>query len=459
MADRPDRGVRVATASISHTLCTAVFVSGLDPAQVYTEAVLPYPGMPLLDRGLRTEIDRERRHVRVSFAGAFANQSVYRAGLGCIVVHGAAPADTSLPPSMTIGRTSPVLTPESAGFRVVEPTDKKLRAALDRAFSEPEQPPPRWTKAVVIAHEGRVIAERYAPGYGAGTPLHGWSATKSVINALIGILVREGTLTVDQPAPVAAWRDPGDPRHAITIDHLLRMTSGLELGHSLSVNAKPGRDLALRMRLLERDMAGAAEQARLETAPGTTWNYANGNTFILSRIIRDKVGGRAADVLQFARRELFDPLGMRHVTLEFDATGTPVGAAYMYAPAREWARFGTLYLDDGVVDGRRILPQGWVHYSATPTPSAGIGYGAGFWTNRGTSRGATARVHWGMPPDSFFASGSLGQYVVVVPSERLVVARFGVSHGPRADIDGTARLVSDVIATLHVDTELALIRK
>lgn len=146
---------------------------------------------------------------------------------------------------------------------------------------------------------------------------------------------------------------------------------------------------------------------------------------ILPRIVRDAVGGRAEDVVRFADRELFGPLGMRRVTLESDAADTPVGSSCRYATARDWTRFGLLYAHDGVVGGARVLPEGWVDFSATWTPGSRDGYGAGFFTNRGASEGARFRVQGGMPPDSFFASGTQGQRLVIAPAARLVVARPG----------------------------------
>jgi CubicO group peptidase (beta-lactamase class C family) len=199
------------------------------------------------------------------------------------------------------------------------------------------------------------------------------------------------------------------------------------------------------MKYIAHDMAAFAESAELESPPGSAWNYHDGNTIILSHLIRDAAGGHAADVLRFARTELFGPLGMRNVTLEFDATGTPEGSSQMLASARDWARFGALYLNDGVVGGQRILPEGWVNDAAAPTGSAWVGYGAGFWTNRGDSFGAKYRTAHGWPAESFYASGTFGQYVVIVPSERLVIARFGTS-GNRYDIEGVSRLVAEVIA-------------
>jgi CubicO group peptidase (beta-lactamase class C family) len=370
------------------------------------------------------------------------SRAVYRDGLGCLVENGQGPIDAALPPAKAA--VAPLL-PEIAGPSPVEPADPDLRQALDRAFAEREQPPFRHTKAIVVLKDGRVIAERYAPGYGIETPIGGFSATKSVTSALIGILVRKGRLAAVQPAPIAAWQNPADPHHAITIDHLLRHTSGLAMGSSLNASLASAFDPVNQMKYIERDMAGFAERAGVEATPGTMWNYHDGNFLVLSRIIRDAVGGRAADVMQFARRELFDPLGMRHVMLEFDATGTPEGSSQMFASARDWARFGLLYLNDGVAGERRILPEGWVRYSASLTPTAWAGMGAGFWTNLGDSKGARFRIGLGMPNDSFYASGVLGQYVIIVPSQRLVIARFGVS-GNQYDIEGVSKLVADVIA-------------
>jgi CubicO group peptidase (beta-lactamase class C family) len=159
-------------------------------------------------------------------------------------------------------------------------------------------------------------------------------------------------------------------------------------------------------------------------------------------------------VLRFARQELFGPLGMRDVTLEFDAAGTPEGSSQMLASARDWARFGALYLDDGRIGGQRILPEGWANYSAAPTASGWVGYGAGFWTNRGDSFGAKYRTGRGWPADSFYASGILGQYVIVIPSARLVIVRLGTS-GNQHDIDGVSRLVADVIAATGQQGHLA----
>ena len=207
--------------------------------------------------------------------------------------------------------------------------------------------------------------------------------TKSVTNAMLGILVREGRLSMTGPAPIKAWSGPADPRHAIAIDDLLRMASGIDFGQSLSADWHSAFDPSAQMEFDAADEAGEAEKATLKFEPGTDWTYTNGNTLLLSRIIRDAAGGDADAVEQFLQRELLDKLGMAHATMEFDSVGTPIGSSHMWAPARDWARFGLLYLNDGVVGGARILPAGWVNYSARLTPhSETYGYGAGFWTNQ-----------------------------------------------------------------------------
>ena len=413
---RPDRAIRVATGFVSHTLCSATFVSRLDPEQVYIEAIKPMGMMYLLDWALRYHVDTMRQEVTASFARQFESRAIFRQGSGCLVAHGAAPPLAPLVKPVALDHPPPV-----------ESSDEELRAILDRVFARHDLA----TKAVVIIHDGRLVAERYASGYGPLTPLHVWSVRKSAISALVGILVRQGKIQVTQPAPVPSWRI--DSRREITIDHLLRMTSGLWLTETNS-----GFDPVSRMLFLERDMAAFAEGTRLEARAGERWEYSTGNTIILGRIIRDIVGGGSEDVVRFAQRELFEPLGMSTASLEVDAVGTPTS---MYASARDWARFGMLFAQDGIHGAQRILPDGWVHYSTTPTRERG--YGAGWWLG-----GAHWRPDWNLPEDAFYASGLLHQKLLVIPSSRLVIARFGLTHA--AD-DGFGWLAENVLRALAPD--------
>jgi len=391
---------------------------------------------------VRYHIDRQHGEVTSSFAGVFRSHATYRGEEGCLVVQGPTLSPTGVPPPM------PSMLPPIAGPSPVLPSDPALVAALDHEFADPGPDGPRITQAVVIVHDGHVVAERYAQGYGIDTPILGWSMTKSVTNALVGILVRQGKLSVTGPAPIAAWADPTDPHHAISVDHLLRMTSGLKFGQSLTQDWKTAFDPTAQMVFAAPDMAAVAERAPISSVPGSTWRYSNGNTMLLARIVRNAVGGDAASVLRFSHAELFDKLGMSHATLEFDAVGTPLCATHMWAPARDWARFGMLYLNDGAIAGVRILPTGWVDYSARLTAgSEAIDYGAGFWTNRGKPTAALLhRPH--MPSDAFFACGSLGQYVVVIPSARLVIVRMGISRTPGEDMGGIDRLTAETMTAL-----------
>jgi len=416
--------------------------SGLDPEQFYREAIEPMvsPAGLLFSH----TVDRERAEVTARVAGLAQSRAVYRAPLGCVLVHGSSPS----PLGITVGSATTSLLPPIARHEVVQTNDPSLKSALDRAFEEPDGAPHRWTKAVVVVHDGHVLAERYAPGYGVDTPVAGWSATKSVTNALIGILVHQGRLETTGPAPVSAWSSSTDPRHAITLDHLLRHTSGLDIGQSLTSSALSVFDPSAQMLFVEPDMAAFAERASLNAVPGEKWNYTDANYLLLSRIVRDQAGGTAASTYAFMHRELFDKLGMEHVTMEVDGAGTAIGSSHMLASARDWARLGMLYLNDGIVGGVRVLPQGWVDYSATATIGTEFGYGAGFWTNRGDGTWTQRRVRSGMPADSFMAMGNFGQYVVIIPSKNLVIARLGNSHTPMGDIQTVIRLVADVVAAL-----------
>lgn len=442
---------KVATGFIADTLCAETFVSGLDPSRDLAETTDAMPGVGLLTWAMDFRVDRARKEVTVTLFGMGRSHAVYREGLGCTLEHGQGITAVALPPD----DRQPALLPEIAGAGLVAPQSEGLSAALDRAFAEPAQPPYRRTRAIVVMKAGRIIAERYADGVGPETQLLGFSMTKSVMSALTGILVRQGKLKLDGPAPIAAWQNPGDPHHAITVDQLLRHTAGIALGSSLQASLGSALEPVNAMKFAEDDMATYAENVPLATAPGTVWNYHDGNTIILAHLIRSAAGGKPADALAFARRELFAPLGMRHVTLQLDGAGTIEGSSKMLASARDWARFGQLYLDDGVAGGKRILPEGWVDYSATATPNAWVGIGAGFWTNQGDSFGAKFRIKHGWPRDAFFAKGTIGQYTIIIPSERLVIVRLGRSPNAPPEADGVFDLVRDVVATTREKGKLA----
>ena len=356
IAYRPDRAIRVATSAVADALCAKTFVSGLDPQSVFTET-MDRPGIRRLRLGMRYDVDRAARTVGVSVMGLFASRAAFHDGFGCVLLHGSSQpyllkSDID---ALKVPKSRPLL-PEIAGVGMVAPSDPALLAALDHAFEEPAEPPFRRTKAVVVVRDGKVIAERYAAGVTVDTQLPGFSMTKSVINALLGIMTEQGLISPSLPAPVPEWHGSGDPRHEIEVGHLMRMTTGLALDETNS-----GFDPSNLMYLYD-DMAGYAVKAPLIALPGKRWAYSSATTQILARIIRDTLGG-PEKTLAYAWRELFNPLGMRNVTLEFDASGTLQGSNNMLASARDWARFGLLYLDDGAVGGQRILQEEWVDYT------------------------------------------------------------------------------------------------
>jgi hypothetical protein len=262
---------------------------------------------------------------------------------------------------------------------------------------------------------------------------------KSFTNALFGILVHQKRLRIDQKVAAPEWAGAADARARISLEDLLRMRSGLDAAETGS-----GFDPATRMLYGHADMAAFAVQHTLKHDPGATWEYTSANTLILDRVLGDTVGGRAAGMRAFAQRELFAPLGMRDVTMEFDGAGVFIGSSYVYASARSFARFGELYLNDGIgPNGHRLLPEGWVAWSSRST--LGSPYGAGFWTNDGPSEQATGRVALGFPKDGFFASGNMGQRIYIIPSERLVIARFGYSEPPMFGINDDLSFIDTLI--------------
>ncbi|HEX7341452.1 MAG TPA: serine hydrolase [Rhodanobacteraceae bacterium] len=423
----------VATGATSHEMCDATFVSHVDPARIFHEEAAPL--MRGIAWAVHYHVDRARREVRASVLGAFASRTVFRPGLGCLQMHDDGPV-----PQAAGFTPSPIASPFPD--HVVTSDNPAIRAAIARVFAEPDPAHPRLAKAVVVLHDGQLIAERYAPGYGPNTPIWAHSVTKSVINALIGILVGEGKLKLDQPAPVAAWRQPGNPHHAITINQLLRMDSGLPFDETDGVLSP-----MTRMQFLQRDKAAYAASMPLAHPPGSVWGYSNLSYALLGHMVTAATGGNAIAAMRFARRKLFAPLGMTHTLIETDATGTLIGCSGLYSTARDLARFGQLYLDDGVIDGKRILPKGWVAYSHSQTLDTG--YGAGFWLNiKNDTRVPVWHAMWGMPQlpkDMYYARGAFGQYIVIVPSEKLVVVRMGISlyYGGH-----TGDLVAAIIAAL-----------
>lgn len=299
----------------------------------------------------------------------------------------------------------------------------KLEKALGNAFAEESPEEPKKTRAVLVVYDGHLIAERYAPAFHRDMPLLGWSMAKSVTNALVGILVRKGKLNLHEPAPVEEWRKEGDPRSRITLDQLLRMSSGLEFDEVYA----PLHDVS-NMLYGCADFAAYAASKPLEKEPDGTWNYSSGTANIIARIVRRTIEKDEANYDRFMKEELFDRIGMTSAVIEPDPSGTFVGSSYALATPRDWAPFGQLFLQDGVWEGNRLLPEGWVQYSTTPTPKAPKReYGALFWLNAGPDSDPGARTWPRVGRDAYSAQGFQYQRVIIIPSRKLVLVRFGAT--------------------------------
>lgn len=430
---RADKALRVASGLTSHRLCTGSFISQQPPDTVFTERVAALPEMGLIAWSLDYRVDRQQRTVETYVLGGFQSQAQFRPGLGCLVRYpddqgllpvGLSPADMAFIADQAAPPEGPVI----LGPPLVQ-------RALRPAPTTDQGPSPHPTKAVVVMKDGALLAEYYAPGYSPETPVPGFSLTKSVMNALVGVMVKAGRLRVDQPAPIPAWSDPNRPHPGITIDHLLRQTSGLDLPADNS-----GFDLATQIAVLAWDKAYTATKAPLAAAPGGRWAYSDPNSILLARALSNVIGGNPGQFWRFAQRSLFSPLGMTRVSLDFDGAGTPMGAASMHASARDWARLGVFFLNGGQIGDDRLLPDDWIDYSTRPTLETG--YGAGFWINR-----YALGPLWGMPnapPGSYFARGFQGQFIVIIPSEGLVVVRLAAANGPGDDIAGMNQLVGKI---------------
>jgi CubicO group peptidase (beta-lactamase class C family) len=310
--------------------------------------------------------------------------------------------------------------------------------ALDQALDDLVAAPGLHLAAVVV-QGGDVIGERYSDTAGADTPLISWSMAKSVTHALVGLLVRDEKLTLEGPAPVPEWADPSDPRRGISLQHLLEMRPGLRFVEDY-VDAGVSHCIEMLFGAGQHDVAAYAAALPLDHAPGTHWNYSSGTTNIVSRICGDAIGGGEPAVRAYLQERLFGPLGMTSADPRFDAAGTFIGSSFLYATARDFARFGELYLRDGCVAGERLLPAGWVAHATASVPvpdTEPFGYGSHWWLWRDPTD----------PPGTFAAQGYECQRVVVVPALDAVVVRLGKT--PAADAPQVNAAIRGVLAALR----------
>jgi CubicO group peptidase (beta-lactamase class C family) len=287
---------------------------------------------------------------------------------------------------------------------------------LDGAFTAPSEAQIGPTDALVIIQGGRLVYERYDPDKDATSTFPSWSKAKSITQALVGLAVADGLLGIHGPAQVPAWQAQGDPRGAITLDHLLRMSSGLKFIEDY-VPGSVSDVIEMLFGSGQGDVAGYAADQPLIHEPGAVWAYASGTTNIISAILQRTLGLQGEAFEAHMRARLFGPLGMTSPQPKFDAAGTFIGSSFCYATAQDFARFGLLYLRGGQWEDRALLPADWVDYARTPTPVPATeldGYGAQWWLGLGGE-------------GSFSANGYEGQYTLLVPDLDLILVRHGRS--------------------------------
>jgi len=331
----------------------------------------------------------------------------------------------------------------------VAPGKARLEREVARFFEDPAL---SETRAILVMQGGRIVAERYAPGYGPDTRLISWSMAKSVTATLVGMMVADGRLVLDDPAPVPEWSSPGDPRAKITLRHLLHMASGLD--HTEMAEGEKAIFEADTTRLLFLDgrenVARYAEKRNLEAQPGSKFEYSTATSHILSDIMTrtltssdDPVVRRNA-MLDYARGRLFEPLGMTSATPEFDRNGTMLGGSMIHATARDWAKFGEFLRNNGSVRSAQIMPTSWARFmkaSSARDPA----YGGHIWLNKRRPEGSDQVLFPGKAPSDVFAAlGHLGQFIVVSPRHRLTIVRLGKTQDDQLDpiSDQIARLIS-----------------
>lgn len=429
---------RAGSGYSAKNICSGYFLSGFAPDLVKEQALL---GASSALAHVSYKLDLERQTVTTNLFGLFERQAIYTAGIGCTLLPAGekdVEIEVSVLPDLEL--SDQLAWPQG---RATPELNADVVAMLESTFVEESPDAPRNTKAIVVVHEGRLIAERYADGVTSDTPLIGWSMGKSVTALLVGILANDELLHVHEPAAVPQWAETDDdPRNEITLDQLLRMSSGLEFEETYSVATDVTRMLSL-----ELDAAAFAASKPLIAPPDTVWSYSSGTTNIVSSIVRRSVGDTLQSVYEFSQLRLFRPLGMRTAILEADRSGTFIGSSYIYASARDWARLGQFCLQKGKWQDDQLLEEGWIEYLITPTPTAsGNEYGAHFWLNRNPEDPTRDRLIPSLPDDAYFMNGYQGQIVLVIPSEELVITRFGFTP---AGNHGISELAADLIDYLN----------
>lgn len=427
----PGKTIDHHASGFAKVLCSAVFVSKLDPEFAVKNVgffTSPYDTRA----GLKWRVDRENRAVHVTVLGGVTRTAKYLGDQGCV--------------TLPIGKDAPFFTPTNVKSALAdaatlpwpmgdvlpdEPLPAKVdSAAVKRAVDAAFDPTSAMTAAVVVTWKGRIIGERYGDGITMHSPLESWSMGKSLTATLMGILIEQGAYKLDQRAPIPEWKEKDDPRGEIRIADLLRMSSGLRFRAPNDPEYKnvPGYPDHLYVYTGSVNSFKWAATRPLQWPPNSKGRYRNSDPVLVNYLIRLAVESRNEDYHSFPRRALFDKIGIRNMVIDTDPYGNFLLQGYELGSARDWARLGNLYLQDGVWNGQRILAEGFTEFVSTIAPAwAANGrpvYGGFFWIN-GDGR-------WPIPKASYYMAGFGGQYTFIIPSHDLVVARLGHCRGSGA---------------------------
>ncbi|MCL4846621.1 MAG: beta-lactamase family protein [Acidobacteria bacterium] len=429
----PGHAVEHHTAGYAKTLCSAVFLTGLDPDDA--AANVGFFTGPLEHRAAVVDrvIDREKQEVRLRLENGVTRVARRFGSQGCValpigrddVFFTPSVVTPNLPdPAKTHWPMGDVPAPEPP---VAEFNPAAVAAAMEAGFGPPEA----MTLALVVTYKGRIIGERYAPGIDLHTPLESWSMTKSLTGTLVARLIQMGVYTLDQPAPIPEWQAPDDPRRAIRIVDIMRMSSGIRIRapQDPDWDASFGYPDHLYLYTGTVNSFEWAATRPLQWRPNTVGRYRNTDPVLASYLVKLGAEKLGQDYHAFPQRVLFDKIGIRNAVIETDPFGNFLGQGYGMVAARDWARLASLYLRDGVWNGERLLPQGYVDHVKTIAPAWEADgrpvYGGGFfWVN---GDGALP-----LPRDAFAMRGAGGQSATIVPSHGLVVVRLGKYRGAEA---------------------------
>ncbi|MEX0313821.1 MAG: serine hydrolase domain-containing protein [Allomuricauda sp.] len=378
-----------------------------------------------------TEVDTDHKWASASVYGLMNRKAIFREGLGTVLVNDDYDEAKSVPAPVRLQTLDTIPYPYGqASPKDSIPNDidmDQLNKAVASAFGNATV---QKTRTLLILYKGHLVAEKYVDGFTKDTPILGWSMTKSILATCYGVLENQGKLDMSWPAPITEWEK--DERKNITLNHLLRMQSGLEWDEDYTKISD-----VTRMLFLETDMTQSQRTKKSIAAPTEIWNYSSGTTNLLSGILRQQFRSHQ-EYLDFPYATLIDKIGMYSMILEADLAGNYVGSSYSWASTRDWARFGQLYLDKGNWNGEQIFSPAWVDYITKPTLHSDGTYGAHFWLN---AQGKYPDV----PKDLFSCNGYQGQYVFVIPSKNLVIVRTGLAEEPDFEVNS---FLSEVVKSV-----------